>query len=282
MQFSRQFPVFFFAFFLAASLGFAGILVEQTTKGLTGGGGSDTSIIRLENNRVRIEGSNGGRSHVMIYRADRETMYMIDPAAKTYREMTKQDLEKMMGQASQQMSQMQKMMEEQMKNMPPERRQMVEQMMKQKMGQMPGVAAAATETSRTTYRKVASGETIGQWTCDKYEGTRDGQKQSELWTTNWAGLGVSIDDFRVFQDLARFFERLNPSMADQMFRIGPEAESEQGYAGVPVRRIYYRNGVPYQQVDVTQVTRQSSFEDPLFEPPDGYRREAMPQMPGAR
>jgi hypothetical protein len=282
MRFSRQFPVFFFAFFLAASLGFAGILVEQTTKGLTGGGGSDTSIIRLENNRVRIEGSNGGRSHVMIYRADRETMYMIDPAAKTYREMTKQDLEKMMGQASQQMSQMQKMMEEQMKNMPPERRQMVEQMMKQKMGQMPGVAAAAAETSRTTYRKVASGETIGQWTCDKYEGTRDGQKQSDVWTTNWAGLGVSMDDFRVFQDLARFFERLNPSMAVQMFRIGPEAESEQGYAGVPVRSIYYRNGAPYQQVDVTQVTRQSSFEDPLFEPPDGYRREAMPQMPGAR
>ena len=46
--------------------------------------------------------------------------------------------------------------------------------------------------------------------------------------------------------------------------------------------IYYRNGAPYQQVDVTQVTRQSSFEDALFEPPDGYRREAMPQMPGAR
>jgi hypothetical protein len=282
MRFLRQFPALLFAFLLAASLGFAGVLVEQTTKSLPGEARSDTSIIRLESNRARIEGSSGGRDHVMIYRADRETMYMIDPAAKTYREMTKQDLEKMMGQANQQMSQMQKMMEEQMKNMPPERRQMVEQMMKQKMGQLPGIGAAAAETSRATYRKVASGETVGQWTCDKYEGTRDGQKQSEVWTTNWAGLGVSMDDFRIFQDLAQFFERLNPSMSDQMFRIGPEAESEQGYAGVPVRRIYYRNGAAYQQVDVTQVTRQSSFEDTLFEPPAGYKKETMPQMPGGR
>ena len=260
---------------------FAGVLVEERTEPMDGGQAEMTRI-RLENDRVRVESSQGGEANVFIYRGDIQTMYMINPGNRTYREMSKQDLEKMMGQVNDQMSQMQKMMEEKLQGMPPQQRAMIEQMMKQKMGGMGGPAAAPAQQARTVYTKVASGETVNQWTTDKYEGQRNGQKEMEVWTTGWQEFGITQADFQVFQDLAEFFRGLAPQIGDEMFQVGSaEAEQEQGFAGVPVRRLFYRNGNPYRRSEVTQVTRQD-FEAALFEPPQDYRKEAMPTMPGAR
>jgi hypothetical protein len=203
-------------------------------------------------------------------------MYMINPADKSYREMTKQNLEAV----GDQMSQMQKMMAEKMKDMPPQQRQMMEQMMKQRMGGAAGAGAAAQPPM--IYKKVASGETVNQWTTDKYEGLRGGQKEIEMWTTGWTEFGVTQNDFRVFQDLAAFFKKLSPGMDDSMFKIGSaQTESGQGFSGVPVRRISYRNGSPDQKFEVTRIVRED-FDKILFEPPAGYRKEAMPAMPGPR
>ena len=48
--------------------------------------------------------------------------------------------------------------------------------MKSRMG---GMLMAAAPTSKTEYSLVASGQQVNQWTCDKYEGVRDGEKQRE-------------------------------------------------------------------------------------------------------
>jgi hypothetical protein len=275
MRFQRLSVVATLFLALTTPLLFAGVLIEETTQPLSGQGTATTVRIHLDQDRARIESEAGGRPHVIIYRADRQTMYMINPAEKSYREMTNQDLEKMGGQ----ISQMQKMMEEKMKNMPPEQRQMMEQIMKQRMG---GAGMPAAQQPQTVYQKVASGETVNQWTADKYEGLRAGRKEMEVWTTGWNEFGVTQSDFRVFQDLGEYFKKLSPQMNDDMFRIGSaQAESQQGYSGVPVRRIFYRNGSPYQKSEVTRVTRQD-FERILFEPPDGFRKETMPAMPGAQ
>jgi hypothetical protein len=156
---------------LAAPFSFAGVLIEETTQPVSGNGTPSTTRIRLDPNRARIESEAGGKPHVFIYRADLQTMYMINPADKSYREMTKQNLEAV----GDQMSQMQKMMAEKMKDMPPQQRQMMEQMMKQRMGGAAGAGAAAQPPM--IYKKVASGETVNQWTTDKHEGLRGGQKE---------------------------------------------------------------------------------------------------------
>ncbi len=276
MRLQRPSIVAFLGLILAAPFCLAGVLIEETTQPLSGQGTSATTRIFLDQERARIESETGGRPHVIIYRADRQTMYMINSAEKTYREMTRQELEKM----GTQVSEMQKMMEEKMKNMPAQQRQMMEQIMKQRMGGAGGMTAAPQPV--TIYRKVASGEAVNQWTADKYEGIRGGQKEMDVWTTGWNEFGVTQNDFRVFQELGEFFKNFNPQMDDEMFKIGSaQADGEQGYSGVPVRRVSYRNGSPYQKSEVTQVKRQE-FESNLFEPPDGFRKEAMPSMPGPR
>lgn len=108
----------------------AGVLMVERTESAGGDRAVTTSTIRVDQDRVRVDASDARRQHVFIYRADTETMYMINPREKSYHQMTKQDLERVMGQFGGQMAQTRKMMEEQLKNVPPEQRQIVEQMMK--------------------------------------------------------------------------------------------------------------------------------------------------------
>jgi hypothetical protein len=199
-------------------------------------------------------------------------MRMLDFSNNTYREMTEQDV-KQMGDS---MAQMRQMMEEKLKNMPPQQRQMVEQMMKQKMGAaMPGAGPAV---SPVVYAKVASGQSVRQWTCDKYEGKRDGQKVWEVCTVDFNQFGVQPSDMRIFQQMADMFKSLAPQGAEDMFKIGfDDQQSDQDFQGVPVERLSFRNGAPHEKFEITEVTRQD-IDDALFEVPQGFRKVEMPQM----
>jgi hypothetical protein len=246
----------------------AGVLLVQKTEPVQGSGATTTSKVLVDRDRVRVDADGSQQQHIFIYQADRQTMYMIDPEKKTYQEMTKQELEQMMGQLGDQMAQMKKMMDEQMKNMPPQQRQMMEQMMK---GKMKGLSALGP-AGKTLYRKVSSGQQVGRWTCDKYEGHSNNKKVEDVWTTDWNQFGVSADDFRVFQELADTFKSLGSRVGASFFQVGTEgAQTEEQYSGVPVRRISYLNGKPHQKHEITQVSRQN-FEDSLFEVPQGYRK----------
>ena len=157
--------------------------------------------------------------------------------AKTYTEMTKADLDRVSGQMAGAMAQMQ----EQMKNMPPEARKRMEATM-QGRG-MPGGAGVA---ARTEYKKVGT-DKVGKWTCDKYEGTRDGEKVAELCTVAPATLGFTPADFEVTRQMADFFSKLVPQGADQMFRIGSTdgqriRRAARPHRDVPQRRAEYGVG----------------------------------------
>ena len=82
---------------------------------------------------------------------------------------------------------------------------------------------------------------------------------------------------------AEFFKQLSPQMNDEMFKIGSAPGESDGeiFSGIPVRRIFFRNGGPDRKSEVTRVARQD-FDSNLFEAPSGFRKEAMPSMPGMR
>lgn len=235
-----------------------GILIAQKTT--SSGGTVMTHQIQLEKTRMRAEvAGQSGRRQTIVFDGDAQVMRMIDDDAKTYSEMTRADVDRLGGQMSGAMAQMQ----EQMKNMPPEARARMEEMMKGR-----GMATAAASSATTEYKKVGT-DRVGKWTCDKYEGTRNGEKVSEVCTVAPAALGFTAADFEVTKQMADFFSKLMPQGAEQMFRLG--ASTPTGFAGVPVRTIAFRNGAPDDVSEITDMSRRS-FPDSTFAVPAGYQK----------
>jgi len=233
------------------------LVVEKTTSGDT----TRTSQIQIEQHRMRAEvaGSAGAASRVVIFDGVKQVLWLIDPAKKSYNEMTKADADRMGGQLQDAMSQMQA----QLANLPPAQRAQIEAMMKGRG--LPGVGAAA---QKTEYRSAGT-DKVGKWTCDKYEGFQNNEKVSEVCTVDPATLGFALADFDVSRQLDEFFKKLVPQNADQLFTFGKA--DEQGYSGVPVRRRFTIAGRE-TTTEVTDVSRQT-FADATFALPDGFSKE---------
>jgi hypothetical protein len=244
----------------AAASAADGVLIAQ--KMTSGNGTVTTHQVQIEKTRMRAESdAPGGRRMTMIFDGAAQVMRTIDDQAKTYTEMTKADVDRLSGQMSGAMAQMQ----EQMKNMPPEARARMEEMMKGR-GMAMGGASTPTE-----YKKVGT-DKVGKWTCDKYEGIRDGKKVSELCTVAPGALGFTPADFEVTKQMAEFFAKLVPQGAEQMFRMGSSGTT--GFTGVPVRTVTFNNGVAGATSEITDVTRQN-FPDSMFTVPPGYQKRDM-------
>jgi hypothetical protein len=234
------------------------LLVEKNTSG----GTTTTNQIQIEKNRMRAEVSNAtGGNQTMIFDGVKQVLWIVNNEKKTYSEITKEDVDRLSSQMSGAMQQMQA----QLANLPPEQRARVEAMMKGRGG-MPGGAPAP----KTEYKKVGT-DKVNAWTCDKYEGTLNGQKNSELCTVEPQALGFTAGDFAVAGELQAFFAKLVPQGSENMFRIG--SVQDQGFSGVPVRRVSF--GTRPSTAEITSVTHQN-FSDAVFTVPDGYQKEASP------
>ena len=236
-----------------------GVLVVETS---TVNGTPRTTQVQIEPTRIRTEvaGQNGA-SQIVIFDGGKQILYMVDPAAKTYSEMTKADVDAAGAQVSDLMAQMQKALE----GMPPAQRAQMEAMMKGRMGAMPGAAA------KTEYRRAGTSK-VSKWTCDVYEGYQGTQKTGEVCTVSASALGFNATDFEVSRQLAAFMRGLVPQGADQVFQAG--RAQEQGYDGVPVRRVTTIAGREIV-TELTSVARQT-FPDSAFAVPEGFTKTASP------
>jgi hypothetical protein len=246
---------------LASSAGAAqGVLVVQTT---TTNGTARTAQVQIEPQRMRTEiADGGGASQVIIFDGAKQVMYMINPARKTYSEMTKADVDRTGAQMSEAMAKMQ----EAMKNIPPAQRAQMEAMMRGR-----GLPGAAATPAKTEYRKAGT-QKVGKWTCDVYEGFQNNAKTGEVCTVSPQALGFTAADFEVSRQLATFLRGLIPQGADALFQAGKV--EEQGYSGVPVRQVMNVAGREIV-TELTDVTRQT-FPDSLFEVPAGLQKQASP------
>jgi len=137
-------------------------------------------------------------------------------------------------------------------------------MMKGRLGGLPvgGGAAAKTE-----YRRAGTSK-VSKWTCDVYEGYQNNAKTGEVCTVSASALGFTATDFEVSGQLATFMRGLIPQGADQVFQTG--RVQEQGYEGVPVRRVTTIAGREVV-TELTSVARQT-FPDSVFAIPDGFTK----------
>ena len=233
-----------------------GVLVVETT---TQGGTSTTTQIQIESNRMRAESTGpGGVKQVVIFDGARQVLTMIDNENKSYTEMTRDDAEKLGAQMSDAMAQIQK----QLAGMPPEQRAQIEAMMKGRMGAGGGAAP------KPQYRKAGT-DTVGKWTCTKYESYEGETRTSEICTVEPKALGLTEADFAFTKQFVEFFKKIVPQMASQVFAIG--TVEQQGFSGVPVKR---KVSVLGREIttEITDVTRQT-FPDASYAVPAGYQKK---------
>jgi hypothetical protein len=257
-RFSPFIPVLALTLALSAR---AGVLLVSHNQSLTEKKDPLIYNVSIDKDRVRIEGVGDARS--FIYRGDKQLFWIVDNKEKNYMEMTKQDLEAI----SLKMDSAMVKMQESMKNMPPQQREMMEKMMK---SMMPGAGARA----KTTYKKVAVGEKVGNWSCDKYEGMAEGTKKVEMWITDPKQLGLGESDYQAIKDMARFFEKLIKN-AENNFGFGIDKDGPQG---LPVKTLSFRDGKASFKTEVKEF-KKKDFGEGWFEVPAGLTKKQM--GPGA-
>ena len=243
----------------------SGVLIAQK---VTSGGTTTTHQSQIEATRMRSEMVfAAGRKQTIVFDGAAQVLRMIDDDGKTYSEMSKADLDRMRGPIDGAMAQMQ----EQLKNMPPEQRAQMEALMKGRGAAMTGLAGPPTE-----YKKVGT-DRVGQWTCDKYEGTKNGEKVSKVCTVAPSALGFTAADFAVTRQLAEFFKGVMPQAADGLFTIGSTTPNPNSFSGLPVRFVSLRDGTVQTVSEMTEASRQN-FTDTLFQVPAGYQKRDFPGM----
>ena len=230
------------------------VLVQQ----MTGTMGTTSSHAQVTKSKIRSEITNGqGQRQILVFDADRQVLDIINPDAKTYSELTKADVEAV-GQ------QMQGLIA-QMQSMPPAARAQMEAR---------GMGAIMGTQPKPEYRKNGT-ETVGRWTCDKYDGTRGGQPAGYVCTVPGATLGLTAADLEVTRQLAAFMADMIPQLAGQLGTIG----SIQGIDGVPVKSVNMAMGQTVTMV-LTDVKRQA-IDDAQFTIPAGFTKQDMVGMMGA-
>lgn len=220
---------------------------------------TETNRTYINSDRVRTE---IGTGQVAIFRGDKDVFWFIDNEDRTYTELTREDIQKMKAQ----LEETSKMFEEQMQNLPPEQRKMMESMMGGKMPEKP---------PELKYKKIASGQKIGQWTCDEYVGYLDGQKHAEVWTTPWKDLGLSSEDFDAMKQMSSFFEEFSKDAA-HLFKVGDESAKKDAegrlYSGMPVKMIGYSGDQQTYKLELKEVKKQDCPAS-LFELPEGLKKQ---------
>jgi hypothetical protein len=239
-----------------------GIFISQR---VTSGGDPVTIRTQIKATQMRTEvaGPNGA-TQVVIFDGGKQVLYIVDPARRTYVEMTKLDVDRMKTLVQDGMAQMQA----QLPNLPPAQRAQMEEMMKGGSG-----AATAPQYTRT------GSDTVGRGTCEKFEVMQSGQKVGDACTVNLSALGFRATDFDVMRQMSEFFSAMTPQMASQLPSASPLIDLG-GAPAFPVKVVFMFPGGT-ATTEVIEAGRQT-FSDALFAVPAGFTKQDFMGAMGGR
>jgi hypothetical protein len=234
-------------------------IAERTT--VDGTPQTNRVLIAKDLMRAEIADPASGAKQTIIFDGTRQVIDIVNMDRKTYVEVTKAQLDQLGAQMHDMMGQMQAAMA----SMPPAQRAQMEAMMRGR-----GVGPLMSSGVKTEYRKSGT-DHVGQWTCDTYEGSQNGQKVSEVCTVDPATIGLGAAEVATVQQLAAFFNKLIPEGAGMMDIGRPEA---QGFSGLPIRTSTTLRGKTVTN-EITGVSRQA-LDDSLFQVPAGFQKQDFP------
>ncbi len=188
---------------------------------------------------------------VMILRMDQEKIYNVDPAKKTYSEMTFAEMEAYAKRSGDKMAQY----KDKIKNMPPEQRKKMEAM----TGMMGGGADVPVEVSATGEKKK-----VGGFSCTKYLMKRGDKELMAMWVTK---------DVAGFDNLRKDWMEFGKRMAS-LTNMAGLGEAYQKIDGFPMETDMDMMGTTMTTV-VTKVEKRSTPAGE-FSVPAGFTRTESP------
>lgn len=221
--------------------------------------GKPPARMLIDRHALRVEEG----AEVIIYRRDKNLLWNLNAKERSYAEVTEADLRNV-GQTMQGAMQQ---LKDQMKDMSPEERQFMERM----MGDSAKAALERTAPAKVAYRKLASGQKVGKWTCDRYEMTLDGKKEGEMCFARAASIGLGAEEARTLEAFFAFMAQAARQMGAAVLGMKlPGGANEP--PGIPVETTSARPGQPPDHIEVTELKRQA-FPASLFEVPAGFKKE---------
>jgi hypothetical protein len=220
----------------------------------------------VDSGKVRVEGENpASGKYLVIFDQATQIAWMVDLAKGTYMEFT---AEQVQGTANQMREAMQQM-DEQMANLPPAQRAMMEQMMQGRMG----VGNAAQPA--VSVRQKASGETVGQFSCTRYEVLRGEQKTQEVCAASADQIQLDPSVVETFKAMAAFYEPLMRQLPRGNW-AAPSGMSQ--IPGFPVQTVRYEGEEPSSEWRVVKI-EDRALDAALFTLPPDLKKTEMPTMP---
>jgi hypothetical protein len=259
-------------FAVVLSIGVAGPALAGTviTSDVSAPNVAGNSVVYyIEPDRVRMEYP----GHIVIFRADQDTEYMLAPAEKKFRRMTPETMKQSAAAAAKMFELLRSMPPEQRaqfeKRMPPEQRAQFERIMTpERLAQAEKMMAG--QAPKSEFHKTGGTASFGKWTCERVEAVRNGQPHSSLCVAHISDLGLTEEDLGGLQRAATFIGQMAGGVADPMegFRA---IEKVVGYAAYPVHM-----EIPGVEMQTTVKTvEKKPLDAGLFEVPADYREEPM-------
>lgn len=206
-----------------AAAAHADVVMVMETKNMA----SDTPTVAVQEMIItadKLSGHirSGGQEQQMIFRGDKKLLWMIDPANKSYMELTEAGLAAMGEQVNAELK-------KRLAALPADQRAEAEAMLKARMGE--GAAPSVIDAKNTGEKKNVEGHA-----CVKWDLFRDGQKSGEAWVAPRSDFKVTPADFAVFASLVQFFDHVRKSvpMASGLWRNGDTFAMFQKIDGIPV------------------------------------------------
>jgi GLPGLI family protein len=240
------------AIFVAASAFAQGMYWESITKGGPLGEKGMTSKSYVVTKKMRHEAGDG---QVVIIRLDKDMMYMVNPAEKTYSEMTFAELEAGMKKAFAMRDAQMADLQEKLKNMPAEQTE--------KADKMPGGTLGGKKEPKIEVQGPGERKTISGYSCVKYMATSDGKTTVTSWVTK---------DVKGFDAMKRDWQEAGKRMASMNPNNGKAmAEAFAKIDGFPIQ-MEMEGGIT---MTVTKVDAHSTPSSE-FEVPAGYKKVDSP------
>ncbi len=152
-----------------------GLYTESTTSGGPLGDRVEPGKGYFMPKMIRFE--HGEDGDATIFRMDKQLIYEVNAADKTYSETTFDEWEARMKGLSSKMDARMAEMQKRLESMPEEQRKMVEQMMKGRMG------AASGKDTKIDVTKTGEKKSVSGYSCTKYSITHDGKESIAVWAT---------------------------------------------------------------------------------------------------
>lgn len=199
----------------------------------------------------------------IIYRGDKELMWLINEDERSYIQMDKETMARLGKQVSGALAQL----EAQLAQLPPEQRAAMEKMLKGRLPQTP----TAKET--TELRDTGETRRVNGYPCVKYEFYRGGRLESEIWATDASNLEAAHNLTTVLAGMADFYSELIES-------IPAAAQSDFDFAGVgelnrfPIRIRKFADRRVESEINMKQIGVKD-VSDSLFEVDPSYKRRQI-------